>query len=689
VFVRCAVSVELLTETYRKEYVDNLVPSVKSFLVNELLQFSSVPEDQYPDFEMGAFSLGAQFSSLEEIVNADGLPPSEPLTLVCGTVPWLAIAWNGTKAVALMVARLHRIPLSACISKPLAMEQLHAHVCVACKHFYAVFVPVTPKLRVARGKANVKVASDRELNPDSDKDEIPSPARCTHEYVYPPVPLSEREATDIVRDCCGTLRPEQFQDRGCAVCGQLVRLKDLKVLSSVECSFNPLVEPGVVHLECMNIGDRIRYCENPVLDRRCSDICVSCLSALLKGCRPVTVLANGMWVADVPDVLSKLTYAEQCLVARVRTNQYVVRVASGQSKLTANTIQFPSPTVKVYQKLPPGREELDEVLAFIFTRVKPPTVEELGCTPMLVRRNVVADALNWLKLNHCDYSDLVLDEEALQSYPDYGVPVQVVFRPSDDGSNTVVAAMSVHHNEEEEGTDSGVCPFTVNGLVGASLDQMTLAARKAAALQHLRSGGHVLAVGHSDVPESIYDNHQLYPQMFPWLFPYGLGGIGNPRMRGLVSETRQKCMLLMHHDKRSQTDARFVLIAFNHEQMKAGSRASFILAKRSNFLSITSTVSRIEPTVLMDISRRLQARERVIPETKAEKLCFLVMDQIDYVGTSIQGSMAGRKNMRSELWSLIAYQGAPSWFITLFPVDNKHPLCIYWADKSLAFTPNL
>jgi hypothetical protein len=187
----------------------------------------------------------------------------------------------------------------------------------------------------------------------------------------------------------------------------------------------------------------------------------------------------------VPEVLSKLTYAEQCLVARVRTNRYVVRVASGQSKLTANAIQFPSPTVKVYQKLPPGREELDEVIAFIFTGIKPPTVEELGRTPMLVRRNAVADALNWLKLNHCDYTDLILAEEALKSYPEYGVPVQVVFRPSENESNTVVAATSVHHTDNEEGTDDGPCPFTVNGLVGANLDMMTVAARKATALHHL------------------------------------------------------------------------------------------------------------------------------------------------------------------------------------------------------------
>ena len=46
-------------------------------------------------------------------------------------------------------------------------------------------------------------------------------------------------------------------------------------------------------------------------------------------------------------------------------------------------------------------------------------------------------------------------------------------------------------------------------------------------MKHLKDdNGKVLAISHAEKPESIYDNPQLYPMMFPWLFPYGLGGIG-------------------------------------------------------------------------------------------------------------------------------------------------------------------
>ena len=45
--------------------------------------------------------------------------------------------------------------------------------------------------------------------------------------------------------------------------------------------------------------------------------------------------------------------------------------------------------------------------------------------------------------------------------------------------------------------------------------------------------------------------------------------------------------------------------------------------------------------------------------------------------------------MRNEIWSLISFQGAPSWYITLSPADNKHPIYLYYADTKERFAPIL
>ncbi|KDQ25381.1 hypothetical protein PLEOSDRAFT_32068, partial [Pleurotus ostreatus PC15] len=164
--------------------------------------------------------------------------------------------------------------------------------------------------------------------------------------------------------------------------------------------------------------------------------------------------------------------------------------------------------------LPPSIDELNEVLAFVYIGENSPTDADFQRTPMLVRRNVVAKALDWLKLNHIDYHDLYISDKNLESYPLAGVPVVVDFRQRTDGGNREKLAQSQHDTEPEEGTSSGPCSFAVSGLTGVEYENMSVAALKAKALNHLATQGNVLAVGRSSFPESIYDNPQLYPQMF-------------------------------------------------------------------------------------------------------------------------------------------------------------------------------
>ena len=133
-------------------------------------------------------------------------------------------------------------------------------------------------------------------------------------------------------------------------------------------------------------------------------------------------------------------------------------------------------------------------------------------------------ALEWLKLNHCDYADIEISSKNLDQYDENSSPVSIEYHESN--SNKSVEGTSVFDTEIEDGTEGGKCSFSVHGLTREAPDTMTTNAIKAIALRHLNNGGKMLAVGHSDKFESIWNNPQLYPQMFPWLFPYGLGGIG-------------------------------------------------------------------------------------------------------------------------------------------------------------------
>jgi Helitron helicase-like domain at N-terminus len=346
-----------------------------------------------------------------------------------------------------------------------------------------------------------------------------------------------------------------------------------------------------------------------------------------------------------------------------------------------HVIAFESPVAKVYNTLPPPIEDLDEVLAVLFTGPCKPTHSETKRTPLLVRWEVVAHALEWLKLNHCDYADLDIVYDELEKYPEDIPPVTIEYQYS--LTNKVKEGTSIFDQSIDDGVENGECPFIVHGITGESLTTKTVAALKGLALRHWVNNGGALSVSHTADAQSIYNNPNLYPQIFPWLFTYGLGGTG----ASTISDKAHKCHLLMYHDKRFQLDAIFPFVAFSHEQIKASTTGEFILAQKEKFNDIADRLLSLDQSTLENIAKQMSEGEIVQPANSDEELCFQVICDLDHVNRKVSGSITSKKYMHNEIWSLISYLGAPLWYITLSPADNKHPICLYFADTEEAFHP--
>ncbi|TFK63281.1 hypothetical protein BDN72DRAFT_776075, partial [Pluteus cervinus] len=180
--------------------------------------------------------------------------------------------------------------------------------------------------------------------------------------------------------------------------------------------------------------------------------------------------------------------------------------------MKGHVIAFESPIPKIYNKLPPPAEDLDEVLAILFTGPELPTTADFQRTPLLVRRKVVKKALEWLKLNHKDYHDLTIDYKAIEALSEDMPPVSVQYKKMN--SNTSTESMSVFEQEDEEGVKDGPCPFAVHGLTSTNLEVLSNEELKFKALEHLHTGAPVLSVTHGTKPISIFKNTSLYPQIF-------------------------------------------------------------------------------------------------------------------------------------------------------------------------------
>ncbi|KAF6753995.1 hypothetical protein DFP72DRAFT_813347, partial [Ephemerocybe angulata] len=254
----------------------------------------------------------------------------------------MSIAAKANKSAVILFASLHGVTIHPRTTKADGLAILASHACTSCPVYHAVFGPVQPSK--SRARKDAKESGLSTAIPDVQTD--PPPPASSHRY--PPEPISDADKLMLVREFCDDLKPVCFEEAGCAVCGLLTKVTELTPLDSIGCSLDPLLEPGLARLERSDPNSPVSYQSGPIVDPSLNAVCSYCISALSRDRRPVNALANGLWVGAVPEALACLTYAEQCLVARVRTNRCVVRVSSGHSKMTANAISFACPTVKVY-----------------------------------------------------------------------------------------------------------------------------------------------------------------------------------------------------------------------------------------------------------------------------------------------------------------------------------------------------
>ena len=142
------------------------------------------------------------------------------------------------------------------------------------------------------------------------------------------------------------------------------------------------------------------------------------------------------------------------------------------------------------------------------------------------------------------------------------------------------------------------------------------------------------------------------------------------------------------------TNPHFPLIAFNHEQIKDCTTSGFLLTKRKTFDSIANRLLQINSDVLSDVANRMKKGERVKGESQEEKDCLQLIHDLDQVGGHVKGSITSKKYMKNEIWSLINFKGAPSWYIFcltrtfIFPCHLLHPSTLnYYHLNTCPHTP--
>ena len=197
---------------------------------------------------------------------------------------------------------------------------------------------------------------------------------------------------------------------------------------------------------------------------------------------------------------------------------------------------------------------------------------------------------------------------------------------------------------------------------------------RAAALQHVKRGGGYIQIPHDPKPVNEFFNIELFPMIYPTLFPYGIGGFEDRRRTVAISLKRHVKHLFSLKDKRFQEHYSFLFTVFNILQRRLVLLHTSLKVRRSNFESAARNFAGVSQETIHIVTERVSRGDSTTANNIDERKVLNLMKQVNTVTANVPGTPASRVTMRNEIQALMMEKGPPSFFITINPADIYNPL---------------
>ncbi|KAJ7120682.1 hypothetical protein C8R43DRAFT_866361, partial [Mycena crocata] len=231
----------------------------------------------------------------------------------------------------------------------------------------------------------------------------------------------------------------------------------------------------------------------------------------------------------------------KCWIVQLRDDGKKATEAAGpnipilQRGICGHIIVYPQRPSVIAKTLPPSLEDITTPICVIFVGSHPPTSEWLKtkALPLIVRKERVMRALDWLKIHNRLYRDVFIDRDVLKELPDEAIPPFHVQHIVPNSGIDATTSDYVPGSSE---------PSTAAGLPDVSTVQPEISFQsvvvtdvdgnapsndlRSAALRHMqKAGSNYIEIPHDRDPANEFHNPDLFPMMYPTLFPYGIGGL--------------------------------------------------------------------------------------------------------------------------------------------------------------------
>ena len=356
---------------------------------------------------------------------------------------------------------------------------------------------------------------------------------------------------------------------------------------------------------------------------------------------------NSMIPSCVPPELQGLTQVEEMLISRAIPIMRVHVKPGGQRGYSGHCINLPQKVSELAHSLPRYPKEIPFIL--VTMKGKDNTYKDV-----VVRRDRVENALNWLIQHNPQYQDIQINTDSLEALPFSIVPLDLQTIETNTAPDNLEGENDDNNKDEEQ-------VFDKHTETSSFLPQSENQQLEHDAIQNKLTFENKLDwPSMENEPLNEYTTPFLATMAFPTLFPDGKGDPTNPSLhRDVPISSRVQHLIKFaeyNNDRwvyRFATHPRFSYWAFNMIQRRRTSQQSSI------FLKQNPGESHLTIDELRDMAYNNSSSA--------------FMSKLSRYLANITGSSAYWYKIREDLKSIIAYKEAPTIFFTFSSADMHWP----------------
>ena len=362
---------------------------------------------------------------------------------------------------------------------------------------------------------------------------------------------------------------------------------------------------------------------------------------------------NSMIPSKVPHELQNLTQTEEMLIARALPIMRVYYIKpGGQRGYSGHCINLPQNVTELATSLPRYPKDL----AVIIVKVKG---RDNTFKDVTVRKQKVHNALVWLKNNNPHYSELIINEDALNILPENGVPSELMTVEADDDI--------ISHDDCSPDTGPPTDNPSDDIVYNAATEMSSFLPVGEQQQQEINAVRNQLSENEpmqwpsvDNEPLNEYQISHLATMAFPTLFP---DGQGDPTNQGLLRDVPLQ-ERIKHLLKFAEIiDGKWVYRFANHPRF---SYWAFNMIQRKRILQQSGIFLKQNPG-----EAHLTIDE--LREMATSNNANLFMSKVSrYVG-NIAGTSSYWNRVREDLKAIITNVGAPTLFFTFSSADMHWP----------------